>query len=174
MTGAFPPPGSTTQWAGRAVTNARTWYAQQITWPTPCARCGQPITPDYTNPYTGKRIVNWHLGHRADRQAHPELTWEPKNWAPEHVRCSTSSGTTRRLRELALLGWSLRGLAADLGLDPGTVHDITNGIKPRVRRATALAVLELHRRRGGTPGPSARTRAWALARFGDLPIRKVA
>lgn len=82
MTGRFPPPGSTTKWAGRAVTNARTWYAN--THPTThCARCHQPITGP------------WHLGHKLDRQAHPHLTWEPSNWQAEHARCSSSSGATQ-------------------------------------------------------------------------------
>lgn len=40
-TARFPPPGSTTKWDGRAVANARAWYAAQHTWPTPCARCGR-------------------------------------------------------------------------------------------------------------------------------------
>jgi hypothetical protein len=82
MTGAFPPPGSTKAWAGRAVTNARTWYATTHGL-TLCARCGQPITGP------------WHLGHKLDRQRHPHLTWEPGNWQAEHPHCSTSSGATQ-------------------------------------------------------------------------------
>lgn len=64
-------------WHGRGVTTARKQLAAQTTWPTPCARCGQPVWPNH-----------WHLGHKIDRQAHPELAWDPNNWQIEHPTCS--------------------------------------------------------------------------------------
>src|SRR5574343_1624940 len=62
----LPEPGSLRPWAGPAVTLARSIVAAATNWPTPCARCRQPVWPHA-----------WHLGHRHDRQAHPELTWVP-------------------------------------------------------------------------------------------------
>lgn len=92
------------------------------------------------------------------------VTWQSEHRPTSYVDSTT---TTQRLRELALLGWSLRWVAAQIGADPGTIHDITNGKKSRVRRGTALAVLKLHAAHGGTPGPSPRTAQWAAKRFRD-------
>lgn len=69
--------------------------------------------------------------------------------------------TAERLRDLALLGWTLRGLSAELGMDTDTCRRIVSGKRLKVRRRTALAVLRMWAERGGTPGPSERTRTWA-------------
>lgn len=84
---------------------------------------------------------------------------------PEHDTRPTSyvdpTSTVERLRDLALLGWTLRGLASDLGMDMGTVRRIIAGTRPRIRRSTAAAVFTAWREMGAAPGPSMRTRAWA-------------
>jgi len=69
--------------------------------------------------------------------------------------------TAERLRDLALLGWTLRGLSDELDMDTDTCRRIVSGERLKVRRRTALAVLKVWAARGGTPGPSERTRAWA-------------
>jgi len=81
---SLPPPGSTKPWSGPAVTQARAILAAAITWPTPCARCRRPVHPSA-----------WHLGHKLDRQAHPEMTWVPGNWQVEHPHCSMSAGAAQ-------------------------------------------------------------------------------
>jgi hypothetical protein len=93
MTGKFPPPGSTAGWNGRAVANARTWYATTLEWPTPCARCSTLLAQP-----------RWVLGHKLDRQAHPQLTWHTDNWQAECRSCSDSSGATQgnRRRGIAI------------------------------------------------------------------------
>lgn len=89
-----------------------------------------------------------------------------ESWCERRPQAYTdATGTAKRLRELALLGWSLRWVAAQIGADPGTVHDIANGRTPKVRRATAKAVLKLNYTHGGTPGPSRRTASWAAQKF---------
>jgi hypothetical protein len=80
MAGKFPKPGSTQKWQGTYVRNARAWFMTQRD-VTVCARCGRPITGA------------WHLGHRLDRQAHPDLTWDPDNWQAEHPHWAPSRAT---------------------------------------------------------------------------------
>lgn len=86
----LPPPGSTRPWSGPYVAAARAWLAAQVAWPTPCARCQRPVHPGH-----------WHLGHRLDRQAHPQMTWVPSNWRVEHPHCSMSAGATQGNRRRA-------------------------------------------------------------------------
>jgi hypothetical protein len=45
--------------------------------------------------------MRWHLGHRLDRQANPELTWVRSNWQVEHARCSMSAGAKQGNRRRA-------------------------------------------------------------------------
>lgn len=71
-------------WTGSRVTRARTWLANQTTWPTPCPRCHQPVHP-----------THWHLGHTIDRNDRPDLTWNPGNWRIEHPRCNTKAGAIK-------------------------------------------------------------------------------
>lgn len=69
-------------WSGRRVTEARKVVA---TWlPMPCGKCGEQVDRD---PW-----LSWVIGHKLSRSTHPELTWEPSNWHPEHRRCSDASG----------------------------------------------------------------------------------
>jgi lambda repressor-like predicted transcriptional regulator len=94
------------------------------------------------------------------------VTWQSERRPQSYVN---ATGSTERVRELALLGWPLRWVAEQVGAAPDTMHDIANGRRPKVRRATAQAILGLHARIGGTPGPSTRTAAWAAARFREQP-----
>src|SRR5215831_11426771 len=75
-------------WAGRAVTAARVYMSAKL--PAPCGKCGNPVLPD--RPGTPAKYSSWVVGHRKDRAIHPELTWEPSNWQPEHRACSNASG----------------------------------------------------------------------------------
>ncbi|HET6874664.1 MAG TPA: hypothetical protein VFH70_07790, partial [Acidimicrobiales bacterium] len=91
-------------WGGRAVQRARAVVA---TWlPAPCGQgCGREVTEDEA----------WVIGHIKSRAEHPELTWEPTNWRPEHRSCSDRTGQSvviARARAAA-------GSTPELGVSPG-------------------------------------------------------
>lgn len=67
-------------WGGRRVAQARAYVARGL--PAPCGKCTETVT----------RQDRWVVGHTKSRALHPELTWEPTNWQPEHRACSDSSG----------------------------------------------------------------------------------
>ena len=67
-------------WGGRRAQAARAWIASTL--PRPCSKCGQPVHPWH----------EWDLDHLRDRHRHPELTWQPSNWAAAHSACNRSAG----------------------------------------------------------------------------------
>lgn len=73
------------------------------------------------------------------------------------------TGTQRRLRALAVLGWRREDIAAALGTSRMSIQHITIGIRPRVHRETAAAVRRLYWDLSLRPGPSEKTRQRALA-----------
>lgn len=75
-------------WSGRAVSQARQYVATRML-PGPCGQCGKTVEPDPAGTPAGKS--GWVVGHIKARATHPELTWEPSNWRPEHRRCSNRS-----------------------------------------------------------------------------------
>ncbi|WP_235739043.1 hypothetical protein [Nocardioides alcanivorans] len=68
-------------WSGRAVQQAR-WFIELHHLPGPCGKCKKPIDP---------ATDRWVVGHIKSRTAYPHLTWDPKNWQPEHRACSDRS-----------------------------------------------------------------------------------
>lgn len=80
-------------WGGRRAQKAREFIAATL--PAPCIRCRQTVWP----------WQDWDTGHRQDRDTHPELTWVPSNWGPEHRRCNRGAGaryaTAKRLGRVA-------------------------------------------------------------------------
>jgi hypothetical protein len=77
----------------------RAGYVKQL--PLVCWRCGDPITVGHRN-YPGTKITNLEslvLGHRVSRNQAKAYGWtaqqmnDTSNLAPEHFRCSSSSGS---------------------------------------------------------------------------------
>lgn len=64
-----------------------------------------------------------------------------------------STGTRRRVQALVTIGWSLRQLAAHLGMDHGAVADIARAACPTVYAATAQAVTALYDELWDQPPP---------------------
>lgn len=72
-------------WAGRAVTVAlQRVKARGVRDNLPCCLCGQPI--DYRLTYPNRWSCT--VQHVKARAYHPELTWDPSNWAPAHLQCN--------------------------------------------------------------------------------------
>lgn len=65
------------------------------------------------------------MGHIKDRAIHPELTWEPSNWRPEHRACSDASG-----QSVALAKAKLEALLAAGITDQATLTRILAGQTP--------------------------------------------
>jgi transcriptional regulator with XRE-family HTH domain len=78
------------------------------------------------------------------------------------------TGTSRRLRALAALGWSREDLAEQLGCSPQLVERHRTGRLQRLHVSAARRYKDLYERLQGTPGPSAVARAHA-ARAGWAP-----
>lgn len=72
-------------WGGRraraALARVRSLGARNH---TPCVLCDEPIdyTLEYPNPWACS------VEHVKPRRDHPELTWDPGNWAPAHHQCN--------------------------------------------------------------------------------------
>lgn len=79
-----------------------------------------------------------------------------------------ATGTVRRMRALAAIGWSPAALAPHLNTSPARVQGIRGGYHPTVTRETATRVAAVYDQLSGTPGPSASTRGWAT-RYGWAP-----
>jgi hypothetical protein len=71
---------NTGTWGGRDVDRARALMATQL--PIRCCSCPRVIKPGDA----------WVIHHKQSRGAHPELTWEPSNWAIQCRTCSNKSG----------------------------------------------------------------------------------
>lgn len=93
------PAGRVPEWAGRRVMEARAYMAKRL--PAPCGKCGGVVSPDKPGTPPGRSL--WVVGHIKDRALHPELTWVPSNWQPEHRSCSERSGTAvaQKVRQVA-------------------------------------------------------------------------
>ena len=101
MASALRSTGSTRQWRKlRAAMEQRLVDHGAL----PCWRCGLPVTPD----------MPWNLGHVVDRA----LGGDDSALAPEHRRCSDSSGTeTKRkiaYRRSSVASITMRGEPGDL------------------------------------------------------------
>lgn len=86
---------------------------------------------------------------------------------PEH-RHINATGTARRLQALAVMGWPLSALAAELGVSPQAIAGYRN--RATVSVATARAVRDLYERHGMTRGPSPRTTHAALHAAWAAPL----
>lgn len=81
-----------------------------------------------------------------------------------------STGTTRRLRALAALGWRLVDLGAELGVRPNRVGHLARGTTARVHRDTASAVAAVYDQLSMVQGPSELTRAHAARQCWAPPL----
>lgn len=81
-----------------------------------------------------------------------------------------SLGTSRRLRALSAIGWSLVELADHLGTTREAVQQWRSQRTPRVHRRTAATVAAVYERLSGTPGPSVNTRDRAATRGWPPPL----
>ncbi|NDK30201.1 HNH endonuclease [Nesterenkonia haasae] len=59
----------------------------------PCCICEQPI--DYDIPSSDPDGCS--VQHPKSRALYPHLTWDPLNWAPEHLTCNKGEGTAATL-----------------------------------------------------------------------------
>jgi transcriptional regulator with XRE-family HTH domain len=73
-----------------------------------------------------------------------------------------STGTSRRLRALAVLGHSGRALATELGISPQRINQLRNAELAQVRRETAEKVTALYERLSATRGSSQFTKTRAV------------
>lgn len=88
---------------------------------------------------------------------------------PDPADIVDATGTARRLRALAAIGYPGNDLAARIGGTKTFVSDICNDRRRRVRRATANRVEAVYRELAATLGPSDYTRAWAKRRGWPTP-----
>jgi len=82
-----------------------------------------------------------------------------------------ATGSRRRLQALAVMGWSTRRIARELGnLDPQTYQYIESGRTKTIRRRTAQAITELYDRLWSQQGPSPRSTRVALTKGWVPPL----
>lgn len=78
------------------------------------------------------------------------------------------TGTQRRLRALAAIGWRYLDVAERIGATPARIGHLAVGLYPKVHRDVTAAVARVYDELSMRPGPSARTRGHAL-RHGWAP-----
>jgi plasmid maintenance system antidote protein VapI len=81
-----------------------------------------------------------------------------------------ATGTRRRLRALAALGWPANHLARQLAMNPVPIRTLMRGDRQRVTAATARNVAALYDQLWDTPGPSDATRARAARAGWPVPL----
>ena len=79
-----------------------------------------------------------------------------------------ATGTRRRVQALVRIGWSLKELADRLGTRFQNVHDLT--VRAKVRRATAAKVAALYDELSMIPGPSVKSKQYAIRRGWPPPL----
>lgn len=82
---------------------------------------------------------------------HPDQTPPPPG-------CVDPTGTIRRVRALAAIGYPIAHIADAAGMHRDALTKITRGNFPRVRATTADTIASVYRRLADTPGPSQRAR----------------
>lgn len=91
---AIPP------WSGRRAREALARVkAKGRREAAPCWRCHESISYDLTYPHPGSCSV----GHAKSRHDYPELTWDPRNWKPEHLRCNQKANGSASAPDLGLV-----------------------------------------------------------------------
>lgn len=80
------------------------------------------------------------------------------------------TGTSRRLKALAALGWSREDLAAQLGCSPQLIERHRTGRLARLHTDVAARYADLYERLQGTPGPSNVTRGHATRQGWAPPL----
>ncbi len=77
------------QWGGRAAVDAlRQIKRAGARKDAPCVICEAAI--DYRLEYPNRLCCT--VQHIKSRRDYPELTWNPKNWAPAHLQCNREAG----------------------------------------------------------------------------------
>lgn len=76
-------------WTGRARAKALDRVkAEGARNRTPCCICLQPIRYGLEYPHPDSCSVQ----HVIPRSIRPDLTWDPRNWAPAHLECNQGAG----------------------------------------------------------------------------------
>lgn len=130
-------------------------------------RCGpRPLTPTCTDPGCPARSHLTATGYRAGcRTPQAREAWRLYNKRLRehryHDGLTDATGTIRRIRALAVLGWSCTHIGKRIGIDSSVVREIARGergtVLPRTAREIAAVFAELATSRG--PVASVRTRA---------------
>lgn len=81
-----------------------------------------------------------------------------------------STGTQRRLRALAAVGWRYADIADEVGASRTRIGHLAVGLFPTVHRDTAAAIADVYDRLSMTAGPSDRSRAVAAGRGWPPPL----
>lgn len=97
-----------------------------------------------------------------------KATWRRRRYLNRGPLLVDATGTTRRLRALAAVGWSNSELGKRAGVDHSTVCQWANS--RRVRVATAATVRRLYEELSMTPGPSTKVRQLAAKRGWPPPL----
>jgi len=95
--------------------------------------------------------------------------WRQRQSEAGHPLTVPSLGTARRLRALTAMGWRASDLAAALGMSERSMANIRSGLRPTVRRATAVATHRFYTLYASTPGPSSESRRRAKLNGWPLP-----
>lgn len=91
------------KWSGRHIKRARAYCQRVYGWT--CWICGHPITDP--NDYS--------IDHVIERSLRPDLTFDPTNWRPAHLRkhddldCPGNSGRSNRRQAKQMPEWTLPG-----------------------------------------------------------------
>lgn len=94
--------GNAGGWSGRRAQRALDWCKQHYGWT--CWICGHLIDEgDYS------------VDHIIERSLRPDLTWEPSNWRPAHLRkhpefsCPGNSGRSNQRQPKLMPEWTAPG-----------------------------------------------------------------
>ncbi|MBD3004855.1 hypothetical protein [Streptomyces sp. 5-10] len=81
-----------------------------------------------------------------------------------------STGTVRRLRALARMGYTAAHIAEKAKLATGTISELMSGSRSKVNTSTALAIADLYESWSAALGPSIRTRRYAERKGWGSPL----
>lgn len=100
-------------------------------------------------------------------------TRQQKTWrlaALHHPLQIDSTGTVRRLRALAAMGWPAHAIGGDMGVTEDQVVLWRKGRHRKILASSAARVIDVYDRLSMTPGPSSWTRSYARNRGWAPPL----
>lgn len=92
---------------------------------------------------------------REDQRLYKKRAREGRNDKTRNI-----TGTRRRIRALAALGWTMQHIGAAAGMTKAAVTIVSNSPRKYIYTATATKIMTAYEKLSGTPGPS----PWARAR----------